>query len=177
MRWFWIDRFTEFVSGSHAKAVKNVSLAEEHLHDHFPGYPVMPGSLMVEGMAQTGGLLVSESYQFDELVVLGKIAKCELKDLVRPGDRIEYRCQVEQLKEGGAMVSVTGHSVSGSDGERCLANAEIFFARIESQGAQPKRSLFHRRDLYSWLNVVGVFQVGKKPDGEPLTPEMYGFLE
>ena len=54
MRWFWIDRFVEFVPGSHAKAVKNVTLAEEHLHDHFPGFPVMPGSLMLEGMAQTG---------------------------------------------------------------------------------------------------------------------------
>ncbi len=43
MRWFWIDRFVEFVPGSRAKAVKNVTLAEEHLHDHFPGFPVMPG--------------------------------------------------------------------------------------------------------------------------------------
>ena len=37
MRWYWIDRFTEFESGRTATAVKNVSLAEEHLHDHFPG--------------------------------------------------------------------------------------------------------------------------------------------
>ena len=40
MRWFWVDRFLEFESGRHATAVKNVSLAEEHLHDHFPGVPV-----------------------------------------------------------------------------------------------------------------------------------------
>ena len=42
MRWYWIDRFLEFESGRYAKAVKNVSLAEDHLHDHFPGYPVSP---------------------------------------------------------------------------------------------------------------------------------------
>jgi 3-hydroxyacyl-[acyl-carrier-protein] dehydratase len=177
MRWFWIDRFTEFVSGSHAAAVKNVSLAEEHLHDHFPGYPVMPGSLIVEGMAQTGGLLVSESYRFDELVVLGKIAKCDLEGLVLPGDRIEFRCKVEQLKEGGAMVSVSGHSLSQNNGERRVADAEIFFARIEEQAEKPKRSLFARRDLYNWLNIVGVFDVGRTPGGERLTPQMYGFLE
>ena len=54
MRWFWIDRFTEFESGSSATAIKNVSLAEEHLHDHFPGVPLMPNSLIIEGIAQTG---------------------------------------------------------------------------------------------------------------------------
>ena len=52
MRWFWLDRFTEFVSGSQATAVKGVSLSEDHLHDHWPSYPVMPNSLVAEGMAQ-----------------------------------------------------------------------------------------------------------------------------
>jgi 3-hydroxyacyl-[acyl-carrier-protein] dehydratase len=61
MRWFWIDRFDEFVRGRHATAVKNVSLAEEHMHDHFPGAALMPNSLIVEGMAQTAGLLVAEA--------------------------------------------------------------------------------------------------------------------
>ena len=60
MRWYWIDRFVEFESGKRAKAVKNVSLAEEHLHDHFPGFPVMPGSLMNERMAKKGGILSDE---------------------------------------------------------------------------------------------------------------------
>ena len=52
MRWFWIDRFLEFNSGTTARAIKNVSLAEDHLHDHFPGYPVMPGSLGIEAIIQ-----------------------------------------------------------------------------------------------------------------------------
>jgi len=42
MRWFWIDKFVEFESGKRAVAIKNLSMAEEHLHDHFPGFPVMP---------------------------------------------------------------------------------------------------------------------------------------
>ena len=53
MRWFWIDRFTEVVSGKTATAIKVVSLSEEHLHDHFLGIPTMPNSLILEGMAQT----------------------------------------------------------------------------------------------------------------------------
>ena len=171
MRWFWIDRFTEFVSGSGATAVKNVSLSEEHLHDHFPGYPVMPGSLIVEGMAQTGGLLVSEHFQFSELVVLGKVAKCEIRDAARPGDRIVYRCSVEQIKDGGALVTASGQ-VEGRD----LAVAEIFFARMENAAAASRRSLFNRRDLLNWLSIVGVFEVGRTQDGQPLSPEMYGFV-
>lgn len=67
MRWMWIDRVVELVPRERLVAVKHVSLAEEHLHDHFdavtaddgsvirPAMPVMPMSLIVEGMAQTGG--------------------------------------------------------------------------------------------------------------------------
>ena len=72
MRWFWIDRFNEFVRGKHATAVKNVSLAEEHLHDHFPGAALMPNSLIVEGMAQTAGLLIADALEFNRRVVLAK---------------------------------------------------------------------------------------------------------
>ena len=55
MRWIWIDRFIEFESGQQATAIKNVSLAEEHLHDHFPGVPVMPNSLIIEGWRRPAG--------------------------------------------------------------------------------------------------------------------------
>ena len=64
MRWYWIDRFLEFVSGSHAVTVKNVSLVEEQMENYVPGHPLMPGSLNIEGFAQTGGLLVGEHRGF-----------------------------------------------------------------------------------------------------------------
>src|SRR5512143_4298190 len=86
MRWIWIDKFVEFESGRRAVAVKNVTLAEEHLHDHFPGFPIMPECLMIEGMAQTGGILVGEAREFREKVVLAKISKAVFFDFVKPGD-------------------------------------------------------------------------------------------
>ena len=61
MRWWWIDKFTEFESGKHAKTVKCVTLAEEQLADYFPSYPVMPHSLIIEGLAQTCLLYTSPS--------------------------------------------------------------------------------------------------------------------
>ena len=66
MRWIWLDRFAEFVPGQRAVGVKNVTLAEDHLHDHFPGFPIMPASLMIEGMAQTAGILVGQARDFAE---------------------------------------------------------------------------------------------------------------
>ena len=57
MRWIWIDRFESFQSGKSAVAVKAVTAAEEHLHDLYPGFPVFPASLIIEGMAQTAGIL------------------------------------------------------------------------------------------------------------------------
>ena len=77
MRWIWIDKFLEFRSGQFARAIKNLTLAEEHLHDHFPGYPVMPASLIIEGLAQTGGILVGEAGGFAEKVILAKIPRAE----------------------------------------------------------------------------------------------------
>jgi len=62
MRWIWIDRFTEFEAGRRAVTVKCVTMAEEHLHDHVPGYPVHPPTLMIEGMAQTAGVLIGDAF-------------------------------------------------------------------------------------------------------------------
>jgi len=110
MRWFWIDRFTEFESGRRATAIKNVSLAEEHLHDHFPGAPMMPNSLVIEGIAQTAGLLVGEHGGFEERVVLAKVARATFHFPAVPGDTLEYRVEIDDIHKDGAIAS--GTSVS-----------------------------------------------------------------
>jgi len=107
MRWIWIDRFIEFVPGERAAAVKNVTLAEEHLHDHWEAYPIMPASLMIEGMAQTAGILVGQARDFKEKVILAKIVKAEFDDLVTPGDQITYQARIETLTAGAAATSGT----------------------------------------------------------------------
>lgn len=125
MRWFWIDRFVEFRSGSHARALKNVTLAEEHLHDHFPSFPVMPGSLIIEGMAQTGGILLGEMTRFENLVVLAKIPKVVFHGCACPGDSLVYDVKLLDSREDGGIVECTARV-----GERLVAEAEIVFARI-----------------------------------------------
>ena len=161
MRWFWIDRFQEFESGRHAVAVKNVSLAEEHLHDHFPGAPVMPNALIIEGLAQTGGLLVAEHGGFNERVVLPNNAKARFHFPAVPGDTLVYRATIEDIHKDGAVVSATSH-VEG----RLQAEIQVFFAHLDE--ATAGKSLFDPASLLAMLKLLGVFAVGRDANGNPL---------
>jgi 3-hydroxyacyl-[acyl-carrier-protein] dehydratase len=130
MRWIWIDKFVEFVPKTSAIAVKNVSLAEEHLHDLYPAFPIMPHSLIVEGMAQTSGILVGEARNFSEKVILAKIGKATFHRLVRPGDTIYYSAKIDQLNETGA--SISGTVRAGLDPSAPLiAEIELMFSHID----------------------------------------------
>jgi 3-hydroxyacyl-[acyl-carrier-protein] dehydratase len=103
LRWIWFDRFEQFDSGRRAVAVKNVTLAEDHLHDHFPDFPIMPHSLLIEGMAQTAGILVGEARGFAEKVILAKVKRAVFHTLVRPGDQIRFEAEIERLDDAAAM--------------------------------------------------------------------------
>lgn len=107
MRWIWIDRFIEFVPGQKATSIKNVSLAEDHLHDHWEAFPIMPTSLMIEGMAQTAGILVGQARDFKEKVILAKVAKAEFTDIVVPGDQITYQAVIDSIAPEAASIKGT----------------------------------------------------------------------
>jgi 3-hydroxyacyl-[acyl-carrier-protein] dehydratase len=126
MRWLWIDRFLEFDCGKSAKAVKNLSLAEDHFADHFPGYPVMPATLMLEGLAQTGGILVGEANDFREKVVLAKISSCRFLREATAGEQLTYEVELLHLRAEGATV---GGKVWV--GDELIGEAEIFFAHLD----------------------------------------------
>jgi 3-hydroxyacyl-[acyl-carrier-protein] dehydratase len=130
VRWIWIDKFTEFTSRQSATAVKNVSLAEEHLHDLYPAFPIVPHSPIVEGMAQTAGILVGEARNFEEKVILAKIGKATFHRLVRPGDTIEYAAKIDQLNEQGA--SISGTVTAGGE---LVAEIELMFSHIDQNMA------------------------------------------
>src|SRR6266576_603396 len=126
MRWIWIDKFTEFTPRRSATAVKNVSLAEEHLHDLYPAFPIVPHSLIVEGMAQTAGILVGEARSFEEKVILAKIGKATFHRLGRPGETIEFAAKIDQLSEQGASISGTVKT-----GNELVAEIELMFSHID----------------------------------------------
>jgi 3-hydroxyacyl-[acyl-carrier-protein] dehydratase len=135
MRWIWIDKFEKFEVNVAAVALKNVSLAEEHLHDHFPGFPVMPGSLMIEGMAQTAGILVGAAREFKEKVILAKIGKASFTRLVRPGEQLVYSAKIVQVSPQGAAIEGTITSRTTVNGERVelpVGHIEMMFSHIDN---------------------------------------------
>lgn len=162
MRWYWIDRFLEFESGRYAKAVKNVSLAEEYLHDHFPGYPVLPKSLIIEGLAQTGGLLVSEINHFTEKVVLAKVPRAVFYEEVLPGDQLVYTATIQFVAKDGAIVKGTSHK-----DDRLQAEVEIFFAHLSDKNQD---ALFDPETFLSMMRMLRAYDVGHAADGSPLRP-------
>ena len=148
MRWIWIDKFTEFKSKSHAVAVKNVTLAEEHLHDHFPGFPVMPECLCIEAMAQTAGILVGEAKKFQEKVILAKIKKCVFFDYVTPGDTLKLEAKIESIAPEAA--STTG-KITCSD--KLIAEIDLMFSHIDQNlaGKQFPKENFVFTDTFKSL--------------------------
>lgn len=163
MRWYWIDRFIEFESGKRARTVKNVSLAEEHLHDHFFGHPVMPNSLIIEGFAQTGGILVGEHIKFSGNMILAKVPKAAFHDLARPGDTLTYTSTIDAIEGDGAMVSGVGHI-----GDRLFCEVDIVFANVV-EGDKARR-LFSSQELVAMLMLLGVYDVGVDANGNRLAP-------
>jgi 3-hydroxyacyl-[acyl-carrier-protein] dehydratase len=162
MRWYWIDRFLEFESGRQAKAIKCISLAEDHLHDHFSLYPMMPHSLVIEGLAQTGGLLLCEYNQFREKVVLAKVPKITFHTEAIPGDVLTYHTQIEYIKDTGAMVTAASYK-----GDVLHAEGELVFAHFN----EPKLgSLFDPATFLRMMRLLGAYDVGIAADGGKLQP-------
>ena len=128
-------------------AVKNVSLSEEHLHDHFDAetggaagaVPVMPASLMIEGMAQTAGILVGSVNRFKEKVVLAKIVNATFHADVMPGESIRYEAHLEHITGQGA--STTGvvkrmrHSGGHAGQWQEIGRVDLMFSHLDQNMA------------------------------------------
>jgi 3-hydroxyacyl-[acyl-carrier-protein] dehydratase len=131
MRWIWIDRMVAFESGKSARAVKALALAEDFFADHYPGYPVMPACLILEGLAQTGGILVGEANQFKEKVVLAKVPKAVFHREMLAGEVLTYEADILHMRPEGAAVAGRVRV-----GDELAAEAEIFFAHLDQNRAR-----------------------------------------
>lgn len=148
MRWMWIDRVIELKPREKMVAIKNVSLAEEHLHDHFaadasrPALPIMPASLILEGMAQTAGILVGHAEHFREKVILAKINRAELERDATPGSTLRYTATVERMDAIGAstrgVVEIFDHA-KPDKGYVQIGSIDLMFSHLDNnQGGAGK---------------------------------------
>ncbi len=122
-----VDRVLEIVAGERIQALKNVTINEPFFQGHFPGAPIMPGVLIVEGMAQTGGVLYFHSLSEEErgsLMYFMGIDNVKFRKPVVPGDQLIFT--VEFLKQRRKVVKMKGSATV--DGE--LATEAEFLATI-----------------------------------------------
>ena len=109
MKFCLVDRIEEFTSAKNITSAKNVSLAEEYLADHFPGFPVLPGVLMLEAAVQTSAWLVREWSGFrPSLVVLKEARGIRYGSFVEPGRTLIMRSEVVSLETNRSEFKIRG---------------------------------------------------------------------
>jgi 3-hydroxyacyl-[acyl-carrier-protein] dehydratase len=170
MRWLWIDCIIEHEADKRLVAIKNVSLAEEVLHDHvINGRPIFPFSLMIEGMAQTAGILVGSISHFQEKVVLAKIARASLDCDVTAGDTIRYDANVDRLDEAGASTSGTiDRRVAGGEAWERIGRVELLFSHLDNNMAGtefPEHNFVFSDNFKMILDAAGLGELAYKPNG------------
>lgn len=114
MRFLLVDRITALQDGESITAVKNVSLAEEYLQDHFPGFPILPGVLMVECLTQTGAWLLRKSANFEySTVVLREAKAVKFNSFLSPGQTLTIDCSVHKAE--GNLFTLKAAGTRGND--------------------------------------------------------------
>jgi 3-hydroxyacyl-[acyl-carrier-protein] dehydratase len=123
-----VDRIIEYVPGKKAVGIKNVTFNEPHFQGHFPGRPLMPGVLIVEAMAQVGGIVLTQLPDMDgSLFVFAGIDKVRFRRPVVPGDQLVMTTELLSIKRRrfGKM-----QARAVVDGQR-VAEGELMFSLID----------------------------------------------
>jgi 3-hydroxyacyl-[acyl-carrier-protein] dehydratase len=133
MRFELIDRIVELQPGERITAVKNLTLAEEYLGDHFPNFPVMPGVLMLEALTQAGAWLIRATEDFaHSIVMLRQASNLRYGQFVQPGDTLTVTAELLGMEGDEARLKAQG-SVDG----RLTVGARLVLARSNLADTNP----------------------------------------
>ncbi len=132
MRFHLVDRIERIEPGKRIVAVKNLSLAEEYLADHFPAFPVLPGVLMLEALVQTGAWLVRVELEFSKSIIEAlRVRNVRYGSFVAPGRTLRTEVQLRGIEDdvascqGVGLTAEGSHAVQGRFELRCCNVADI----------------------------------------------------
>lgn len=144
MRFHMLDRIDEICYGEYIIGVKCVTLADDVFNEHFPGYPIFPGSLMQEGLAQLAGCffeLIMEKKQINmKYSVLSIVNKMKFRKSAGPGDKLIYRADIKTMRDDFGVAEVKAQL----DGEP-IADGELTFSFIN---VTDNKLMESRKELY-----------------------------
>lgn len=146
MRHYWVDRVGDIRPGESARGVKSVSLSEDVFNDHFPGNPILPGIYLLEGMAQTAGILLERTTGGRRLALMASIDRARFLGFARPGDQVQFDVTVESLQDDACRVMA-----SAKVGDRAVASAYLSFSLVDSERLIPAGYESHwKHALATW---------------------------
>jgi 3-hydroxyacyl-[acyl-carrier-protein] dehydratase len=126
MRHFWVDRILELEEGVRAVGIKNVALSEDVFDHHFPGNPVFPGVYLLEGLAQTAGVLLARSTSPQSFALMVSVDRARFSAFARPGDTVRFEVHIEEMDQATARVRC-----SATVQEKNVAAARISFRLLD----------------------------------------------
>ena len=146
MRFFLVDRVTKLVVGERIEGVKCVTLSDEVLHDHFPDFPVMPGALVVESVAQLAGFLIEMTFNDvgdpdPRRAILTMIKDAKFYATAGPGDRLDLSVTMGATLDGAAQVKGEVHV-----GDKRIARVGLTFMleRVGSPRVHEQRRYIYK---------------------------------
>jgi 3-hydroxyacyl-[acyl-carrier-protein] dehydratase len=153
VRFILIDHIDRLEPGRRAEGHKLIAPDEEYFRDHFPGYPVVPGVLVLESLAQLGGRLVEASVRERSgrrvLPMLAKVEQARFVRPVRPGDRLDLVTEVVAIADDAARV--TGVARVGG---RKAASASIMYAVLDVSQTGELLGTAEMAALYEWSDRI-----------------------
>jgi 3-hydroxyacyl-[acyl-carrier-protein] dehydratase len=160
MRFNLVDRIVEVQPGRSLRAVKNLTLGEEYLADHFPTFPVMPGVLMLEALAEAGAWLLRLTDDFrHSIIVMREVRNVKYGTFMEPGRQM--RIAVELVERQGDLAAFKG---KGEMEGQSTVSARLTLASYNLRDRDPalhardERLIRHFRELYGllWQEGLGI---------------------
>jgi 3-hydroxyacyl-[acyl-carrier-protein] dehydratase len=156
VRFLFIDRIIVVDPGRVIETLKNVSATEDVFDDHFPGYPILPGALVIETFEQASQMLIGLTHDFARVGRLSRVTRATFRHFVRPGDQVRVRC----ARTAGNDAAWTMSATAEVDARR-VASATLDFAIVDAIDADK----VHAERLREQIRVLRAAPIDMTRDG------------